>query len=321
MVDHKWRMIFCVTILCFIILSMPSRGLADRIIKVGFATKSATNMFWPLLQAGGKDAAKDLNAVLITVGPSKVNDIEGQLDVVDELIDQKIDTLVVAPCDSTGIVPAVKKAQRRKIPVIAVDTAVIGVEITSFIATDNVTAVESAAAWIATQLKGSGRVVMINGMLNQQTGKDRRDGFVNYMKQHYPGVEVTREIPAEWDPLKAKRGMDEVLRENLQVDAVFCSWDDATLAALDSLEEEKRNNRILLIGFDGAPNALKLLKQGKVDADVAQFPYKMGYQAIKYAIYAAKGKKIPARILIDSMVVTRENLNEFLMKAHMTLGD
>lgn len=320
---HRWWMFLLVTVFNIIIYGLPPGDLAaeDKRIKVGFATKSATNLFWPLLQEGARDAAKDLNAELVILGPTNVNDIAGQLAVIDNLLNQKIDALVVAPCDSTGIVPAVKKAQEGRIPVVAVDTAVIGVKVTSLVATDNVTAAESAAEWIAAQLKGVGRVVIINGMLNQQTGRDRRDGFVNYLKHHYPGVEVIREIPANWDFLKAKDGMDQALRDFKVIDAVFCSWDDATVMALQSLEAVQRKNRILLVGFDGAPNALKMLKQGKVDADVAQFPYKMGYQAIKYAIYAAKGKKIPARIHTDSMVVTGENLNEFLKKAHMTLGE
>jgi ribose transport system substrate-binding protein len=307
------------SILFVFCLTLPS--LATKKITIGLATKSAINLFWPVLQEGAQDAANDLNVNLIVQGPQKTNDIKDQLAVIDGMLGQNIDALVVAPCDSVGIVPAIKKAQIRRIPVIAVDTAVIGAKVTSFIATDNISAVESAATWIAIHLKGSGRVILINGMLSQQTGRDRRDGFVNYLKKYYPRIQVIKEIPADYDPYKAKVAIEAILKTNIHIDAIFCSWDDATIAVSKSLESIKRKKDFLLVGFDGAPNALRLLKQGKVDADVAQLAYKMGYQAVKNAIYAAKGKQIPPLIHTDSMVVTSDNLNDFLKMAHLTIED
>lgn len=294
---------------------------ASHKLTIGFATKSATNLFWPVLQEGAKDAALDLNVKLIMKGPPKEFDLIGQLAVIDSMLTEKVDALVIAPCDSTRVIPAVKKARKLNIPVIAVDTAVSGSPVTSFVATNNITAAESAADWIGNQLKGTGRVVIINGMLSQQTGRDRRDGFVNFLKLHYPGIEVIKEIQADWDPHKAEVEMKALLKTIVPIDAIFCTWDDATGVVSHSLEMAKRKNGIFLVGFDGAFNAIKLLKLGKVDADVAQFPYKMGYQAIKYAVYAAKGKSIPQLIYTDSMVVTQDNLNEFLKKAHMNIDD
>lgn len=308
-------------VICLIISGFSKNSLAAKPILIGFATKSATNLFWPVLQEGARDAAKDLNVELIMAGPSTVNNLNEQLDVVRQMLSRRIDALVIAPCDSSGVVPVVLEAQRLKKPVIAVDTAVIGAKVTSLVATNNITATESAAEWIATQLKGSGRVVMVNGILAQQTGRDRRDGFVNFIKLHYPGIEIVREIPAEWDPPKAKAGIEALLRENVDFDAVFCSWDDATTTVSAALKAIRRRKHIILVGFDGAPNALKLLNKGEVDADVAQFAYKMGYQAIKCAIYAAKGKPIPPNVQTSSMVVTKDNLYDFLKKSHMTIGD
>lgn len=302
-----------------IVLGFPVQ--AARQLTVGFATKSAKSLFWVLLKRGAQDAAFDLNVKLIVKGPPREFDLKGQLAVIDTMLAEKVDALVIAPCDSKGVIPAVKKARKLNIPVIAVDTAVVGSSVTSFIATNNITAAESAADWIANQLKGTGRVVIINGMLSQQTGRDRRDGFVNFLKRNYPGIEVIKEIQADWDPHKAEVAMKALFETNIPIDAVFCTWDDATGVVARSLEIAKHKNGILLVGFDGAPNALKLLKKGKVDADVAQFPYKMGYQAIKYAIYAAKGKRIPDLVYTDSMVVTRDNLNEFLKKAHMNVEE
>ena len=290
-------------------------------VTIGFATKSATNLFWPILIQGAKDAAHDLHAKLTIKGPSRENDLAGQLAIVEDLIGNRIDALVIAPCDSFGVAPAVQAAGGFGIPVIAVDTAVIGAHVTSFVATDNVKAAESAAEWIATQLKGTGGILLINGMLSQQTGRDRRDGFVNYLSRFYPGVHVIREISSDWDPQKAEAGLAKALQDQVVYDAIFCASDGITMGALKALRKADDKAHKFLVGFDAGPDALLEMKRGRVDADAAQFAYRMGYLAIKYAVYAARGKKIPSRIDTGSEVITPDNLHEFLKKAHMTLYD
>jgi ribose transport system substrate-binding protein len=83
-----------------------------------------------------------------------------------------------------------------------------------------------------------------------------------------------------------------------------------TVAALKVLGVEK--GRIRVIGFDGAPNALALLRAGWVQADVAQMLYRQGYEGVKTRIAAAKGEAVPARIDTGHQLVTAENVERFI---------
>ncbi|NPV53929.1 MAG: sugar ABC transporter substrate-binding protein [Firmicutes bacterium] len=303
-------------VMCVTLITMGGSAASKKLV-VGYATKSATNQGWILINNGAKQAAKDLGVDLIMLGPPKENDIAGQLAVVEDLINRKVDALAIAPCDSTGIAPAVEKANRLGIPVVAVDTAIYGAKVTSFVATDNLKAAASAAKWVGEKLGGKGNIVMINGMIAQQTGKDRRDGFYNYIKEHYPNMKIVAEVPAEWQTEKALSGMEDALRANDQIDAVFCAWDGGTIGALQALEAAKRKSKTLLVGFDAAPDALKAMRQGKVDADIAQFLFKIGYEGIATAVKAARGEKVPERVDTGSMVVTPENLEKFIKDNHI----
>lgn len=309
--------LWLVALVFIICLILVSNGVAAKKLVIGYATKSATNQGWILINSGAEQAAKDLKVKLVMLGPPKENDIAGQLGVVEDMINQKVDALVIAPCDSVGIAPAVEKANKKKIPVIAVDTAIVGGKVTSFVATDNLKASASAALWLGQKLGGKGNVVMINGMISQSTGKERRDGFYNTLKKKYPDMKVVAEIPADWDTEKALKGMEDAIRANKKIDAVFCCWDGGTIGAIQALEAAKLMDSVTLVGFDCAPDALKAMKAGKVQADIAQFLYKMGYMGIEAAVKAAKGQKISARIDTGSMLVTLDNLDQFIKDNHI----
>ena len=69
---------------------------------------------------------------------------------------------------------------------------------------------------------------------------------------------------------------------------------------------------MLIVGFDGAPNALRAMKNGWIQADVAQQLYQMGYQGIKNTIKAARGEKLPKRIDTGTFMVLPENVDKFI---------
>jgi ABC-type sugar transport system substrate-binding protein len=289
-------------------------------IVIGYATKSATNQGWIIINNGAKQAAADYGVELLMVGPPKENDIAGQLGVVEDMINSQVDAIAIAPTDSSAIVVAVEKANKAGIPVVAVDTAIKGGDIASYVATDNYLAASVGAAWMAEQLGGTGNVVMINGMIAQETGAARRDGFYDLMKKDYPGIEIIMEVATDWQAERAMAAMEDALQAHDVIDGVFCAWDGGTIAALSAIEQSGRSDDIVLLGFDCAPDALKAMKQGKVQGDVAQFLYMIGYKGIEAAVKAAKGEPVEKRIDTGTMIVTPENVDAFIEDNHLTIN-
>src|SRR3990172_9564044 len=90
--------------------AQSSSAPAASDLVIGYATKSATNQGWIIINKGADDAALALGVKLVPLGPPTANEISGQLAVTEDLINQQVNALVIAPVDSTGIVPAVEKA-------------------------------------------------------------------------------------------------------------------------------------------------------------------------------------------------------------------
>jgi ribose transport system substrate-binding protein len=290
---------------------------ADDQLTIGYVTKSATNQGWILINQGAADAAKDGGVQLITVGPTEANDLGGQLSSIENMINRKVNALAIAPADSTGVVPAVKKALAAKIPVVAVDTAIYDAPISSFVATDNVAAAQDQGKWVAEHVADDGEVIVVNGLTAQSTGKDRHDGFVSALKAAKPNVTIY-EVQTKWDQTEAQNGVETLLRAHPKVSVIANAWDGGTMGTIAALKAAHKNaGDVTVVGFDGAPDALQQMGLGWVQCDVAQLLYKEGYDGVTAAIKAAKGEPVDARIDTGHALVTPDNLKKFMADNHL----
>lgn len=312
--SRPWRTIAATALL---LATMPIGAMAADQLTIGYVTKSATNQGWILINQGATDAAKDAGAQLITVGPTQANDLGGQLSTIENMINRHVDALAIAPADSAGVVPAVKKALAANIPVVAVDTAIYDVPITSFVATDNVAAAEDQGKWVADHVADDGEVILVNGLIAQSTGRDRHDGFVKALKAAKPNV-VVYEVQTKWDQSEAQNGVEALLRAHPKVSVIANAWDGGTMGSIAALKAmHKKAGDVTVVGFDGAPDALKQMGLGWVQCDVAQLLYKEGYDGVTAAIKAAKGEPVEKRIDTGHALVTPDNLKKFMADNHL----
>ena len=278
-------------------------------LTIGYATKSATNQGWIIINAGANDAAADAGAELIEVGPSNENDITTQIPVIEDLINREVEALAIAPTDSAGVVPTVEVANEAGIPVVAVDTAIEGGEIASFVATNNLLAANQQAELVGEAIGGEGSVVYVAGSQAQQTGRDRQNGFVDKMAEVYPDVEVIV-VSTEWDATAGQNGVTDQLNANPDIAAIAHAWDGATMASLAAVESAGIDP--FIAGFDGAPNAIAAMQRGEVDLIVAQSLYQIGRDGIEAAIAAACGDAVEARINTGEAVLTADTVDAFI---------
>jgi len=303
--------------IAFAVLIVGSTAAQAGKLVVGYVTKSATNQGWILINQGAADAAKAEGVDLITVGPAEAGSLSGQLAAIEDMISRHVKALAVAPVDSSGVAPAVKRAEAAGIPVIAVDTAVYGAQVTSFAATDNPAAAMTQGKWVAQHVSPDGVVILVNGLLAQSTGRDRHDGFLKAFRTLRPKATVY-EVQTKWDQTQAQDGVEALLRAHPNASVIANAWDGGTMgtiAALKALHEKA--GKITVVGFDGAPDALQQMELGWVQADVAQHLYMEGYDGIMAAIKAARGEHVASRIDTGNSLVTPANVKQFIADNHL----
>jgi ribose transport system substrate-binding protein len=98
--------------------------------------------------------------------------------------------------------------------------------------------------------------------------------------------------------------MEEVLKNYSDIHAVFAQNDEMALGAIQAIST--RGNAILVVGFDGIPDAIVAVNEGEMAATIAQQPDQIGVLGIDVADQYFKGQKINKSILVDLKLIEKE---------------
>ena len=283
------RKLTIVLALSLILLVGLSAGAAAQDIKLGLAISTLNNPFFVDLKDGAEAMAEEMGVEILTVDAQ--NDAAAQLSSVEDLLIKQIDVLIVNPVDGNAVVSAITAAKDAGVPVITVDRAAEGIEVTSHIASDNVAGGEMAGEFIAEQLGKEGKVVELQGIPGTSAARDRGKGF-NQAMDKYPGMEVIARQPAGFDRAEGMTVMENILQGNPEIDAVFAHNDNMALGAMEAIAAAGRSDEIMIVGFDAVDDAREAVKEGKMAATVAQKPGLMGEMAVETAIKVANGEEV-----------------------------
>ncbi|MDR0452162.1 MAG: sugar ABC transporter substrate-binding protein [Treponema sp.] len=289
-----------------------SRQAGSGSFTIGYASKSSTTPFWVQLNASIQAAAREAGVTVRELGPAKENDAAGQISVIEDFFVQDVDALIVAPADDVGVGPAVKKFMDAGKPVIAIDNGVTGVPITATVSTNNLVSSGAAAKYIADALGANAKVVTIDGIVAQGTGKDRKEGFVSALGAANASARVVNSIAADWVDDVALRGIEDLLNGNVDFNAVFAAWDGGALAAYQALKQAGRTD-IMVVGHDAYEAACDLMIAGDpiFKASVAQNPVNMGKLAVQTTVDALNGKTVQQTVDSGYEMVTGANAKAY----------
>jgi ribose transport system substrate-binding protein len=226
--------------------------------------------------------------------------VEEQVSAVESLISRKVDAIILAAIDSKGLAPVVDKATTAGIPVILVDSGVQGAKYITVVQTDNVAASSLAADYAAALLSDRGKVAQLEGEPASETAQLRKKGFHEEIAK-YKNIELVASITGHWTTPGAVDATEAILKGHPEVNLIFASSDLMAVGASTVLEREGRKD-ILVLGFDGLPEGMSLIKQGKAVGDVAQNAKAMGERSVEIAMQVIKDKNAAANVpkVIDS---------------------
>jgi len=248
---------------------------------IGLSLSTLNNPFFVTLRDGALDTAKSLGVELVVVdaqdNPAK------QLNDIEDLIQRRVDLIIVNPTDSDAIVSAVESANEAGIPVITVDRAANGGKVVCHIASDNVAGGRMAAQYVAKLLDGKGKVVELVGIPGTSAARDRGKGFEEELAKH-PGLVLVAKQTANFNRAEGLTVMENILEAHPDIDAVFAQNDEMALGAIEAIKAAGKLDEIVVVGFDAIPDAVEAVKKGEMAATIAQQPYRMGHLAVLKAV-------------------------------------
>lgn len=253
------------------------------------------------------DAMGDVELTVVDAG----GDAAKQLQQVETFISQKVDAIIMQPQEQEACSPAIDKAKAAGIPIINCNSLTI-TEPDAYVGSNDSESAEIAMTYLAEQLGGKGNVLMMHGHPGQTAEVKRTEGAMDILAQN-PDMTLLDEQTADWDRAEAMTLMENWIQAyGDQINAVFCQNDEMALGALNALVQAGKKDNVLVVGVDAIDDALQSVKDGKMDATVYQDCKGQAEGAIEAAYKLAKGESVEKEILIPFILVTTENVDEYL---------
>jgi ribose transport system substrate-binding protein len=147
---------------CTLLALASTAQSAERPLKsVGVTVGDLANPYFVAIGQSATSEAHKINPnAKVTVVSAKY-DLNTQVGQIENFIANKVDIIILGAADSKGIGPAVKKAQKAGIVVVAVDVTAEGADAT--VMSDNRMAGAQSCKYLVDQLGGKGNVVIVNG--------------------------------------------------------------------------------------------------------------------------------------------------------------
>jgi ribose transport system substrate-binding protein len=297
-----------ILILLLILLIIDSKALAiplkQPIILV--CPKSSSNSFWLTVRVGAEVAGKEFGAEIIWKSPVVETDVAGQIAIIEDYTNKKVDAIVLAACDFKALYAPVKKAVDAKIPVVTFDSGLEPDPTLSLVATDNIKGAHAAGEALVKLIGGKGKVACIPYIPGATTSILREKGFKETIAK-YKQVKLVAVQYSESDVAKGMAVTENILTANPDLAGIFACNEPGAVGASQAIRGRGLMGKVKLVAFDASPTEIEMLQNGTIQALIVQNPYKMGYLAVKACMEVLYGKGIEKRIDTGVAVVTMEN--------------
>lgn len=268
--------------------------------RIALIMKSLANEFFMTMENGARAHQKANPAAydLIANGIKDELDVARQIDMVEQMIAQRLDAIVIAPADSKALVAVCKKAQDAGIIVVNIDNKLDDAVLAEkqaripFVGPDNRRGARKVGDHLAQRLKAGDKVAVIEGPPNAFNAQQRRLGFHEAMQA--AGVTIVSSQAGYWETDKANQVAAAIITEHPDLRALLCSNDSMALGAVAALRAAGRLDQVLVVGYDNISAVQSLLREGRILATADQHADQIAVFGIEYALELLRTRSAPA---------------------------
>jgi len=260
------------------------------------------------------DANPDVEAVVLDAG----GDVARQIAQMEDLIQQKVDAIIIWPTNGKAVIPAVRKAQQAGIPVIVTNSNIAEeghTFVKSFSGPDNITQGSRSAEIMCDKFKEMGidkeaRVVQISGQPGYTTAIERAKGFEDRLPEVCPDVTLVETQPGDWNREKSQKVMEAFLVKYDDIDGVYAGDDNMGVGALNAAKAAGREG-IIFVGATNFAVGYEAMERGEYWGSIYQSPVDDAKAALKTAIDVLNGTEVPFLNYFDTPKITQDNMADY----------
>ncbi len=234
-----------------------------------------------------------------------------QIEQIKELINEKVDLLIVTPAEAKPITPIIEEAYAKKIPVILVDRNILTKNYTAFIGASNYKVGQDAGFYANSLLKGYGNVLEIGGKdVGSSADIGRHTGFTDFIEK-YPDIKYVARLSEDWDktPGEAENELTNALMNYNDIQLIFTQNDRIGLGCYRVCKKLGLDKKIFIISVDGLPGhngGIDLVRRGMLKATML-YPTG-GKEAIQTAVNILENQPFKKETQLYTSIIDSSNV-------------
>lgn len=243
------------------------------------------------------------------------SDVARQLSQIENFIAQKYDVIVVNPVDTDATEAYTRIAKEAGVPIMSVNLEFKNQsEATSYVGSKSITAGIMQMEALGELMGGKGNIAIMIGQPAHEAAIARTAGVKQVIAEKYPDIKVIAEQAGNWQRTEGLDIMENWLQTDMKIDAVAANNDEMAIGALMAIENAGKLGEIYVAGVDATPDALEMMKAGKLDITVFQSAQGQGRGAVEIALEIARGNKVEPINWIPYELVLPSQVDEYIAK-------
>ncbi|MET3432474.1 rhamnose transport system substrate-binding protein [Herbaspirillum seropedicae] len=264
---------------------------ADK-VRIAMVVKSLGNGFFDAAHEGAKEAARELGDVeVIYTGPTTPT-AEGQIEIVNSLISQKVDAIVISANDANALVPITKRAMQRGVKVLSFDSGIAKGGRLMQLNPSNAELIGLKQIQMAAEAIGGAGDVAILSATAQATNQNIWIGEMKkaLARPEFSRMKLVATVYGDDQSDKSYREAIGLLRSHPGLKAIIAPTTVGINAAGKAVVDEKLVGKVYVTGL-GLPSEMAgHVKSGAVKSFAIWNPIDLGYAATYAAYQFVKGK-------------------------------
>jgi erythritol transport system substrate-binding protein len=278
---------------------------------IAIITPSHDNPFFKAEAEAAKAQAEKLGYQ--TSVASHDDDPNKQSELIDAAISRQAKAIILDNAGADASIGPVRKAAQGGIPVFLIDREINATGVaTAQIVSNNSQGAQLVAQSFVEAMKSKGNYVELVGKESDTNASVRSKGFADVISQ-YPDMKPVAKESANWDQQEAFTKMETIIQKSRDIQGVIAGNDTMALGAVAALKAAGLLKKVVVVGFDGSPDAIAAIKAGEMHATALQ-PAALGAtSAVDQADQFIKTGKATKeeKQSIDCELVTADNADEF----------
>ncbi len=298
--------------------------------KVAFVPKLQGIPYFEAMNAGGQAAAKDLNVEWLYQGPTQA-DAAAQAQIVRSYIQQKVDTLIVAPNDPDSMAPVLQQAKDAGIKVLTSDTDAPNSVRAAFVSQASTQGIGTALVdQLAKPMGNKGKYAIVSCGETAQN----LNGWIEVQKKvtadKYKDMSIVSVVYAGEDQNKATQMATDLMNAHPDLTGLVGECTSSAPGVAQAVKDAGKIGKVFTVGLGTPKSMAPYLTDGSSSASILWDVTNLGYLTAWAGLQAAQGKplaatnkvndKMPAvtydeatKILLlgPPLIITKENAGQF----------